>query len=156
MSTPTSGNWLEARRLQNLGFFKDAAKYYGLAEAEHSVPQLWLVLEISGVNLEQGLVGVVLDRLVATTDHIDRDREEPLALALFDLLWAKVEALSTVLFTQALRKAVKVFEEHLRGRDPADYDSKRVCWSHTECIGIAKANVHNRHFWQWFTIISAS
>lgn len=134
MSTLTSVDLLEARRLGDLGFYKDAAKYYAAAEAEHSSPQLSLVLEVSGFNIEQGLVGVVLDRLLATTDKIDRSQEEPLQLALFDLLWAMVEAQTSVQLTQPLQKAIKVFDEHLRARTPTEYDGKRVCASCSECV----------------------
>ena len=156
MSTPLSAHLVEARRLQNLGFFKDAAKYYALAEAEHSTPQIRLVLEVSGLNIEQGSVGAVLDRLIATTDQIDREHEEPLSLGFFDLLLANVEIVSTVHFSQALEKAVKVFEDHLKGRDPKDYDGRRVCWSCTKCVSIKQANLHDRPFWQQYIMASAN
>lgn len=126
MSTLISVSLLEARRLGDLGFYKDAAKCYAAADAEHSSPQLSLVLEVSGFNIEQGLVGIVLDRLIATTDKIDRSQEEPLQLALFDLLWATVEAQTSVRLTQPLEKAIKVFNEHLRGKTPTEYDRERV------------------------------
>lgn len=126
MSKNTSVNLLEARRLGDLGYFKDAAKFYAAAEAEHSVPQLSLVLEISGFNMEQGLAGVVLDRLNATTENIDRTQEEPLQLAMLDLLWSFVEAQATVRLARPLENAIKIFNEHLRNWPLKDYDKKRV------------------------------
>ena len=92
MSEPTSVNLVEARRLGNLGYYKDAARFYAAAEAAESHPQLSLVVEVCGFNIEQGLVGTALDRLNSTVDLIDRAQEDPLKLALFDLLDASLEA----------------------------------------------------------------
>ncbi|KAK5047440.1 hypothetical protein LTR84_006536 [Exophiala bonariae] len=126
MSMDPSSNLREARRLGDLGYFKDAAAFYAAAEAEHSAPQLSLILEVSGFNMEQGLAGVVLDRLNATNENIDRRHEVPLQLALLDLLWAFVEAQTTVRLARPLEKVVKIFNEHLRNWPHTEYDKKRV------------------------------
>lgn len=126
MSEFPSVNLIEARRLGDLGYYKDAAKFYAAAEAEHSPPQLSLILEVCGFNLEQGLVGMALDRLNSTTDLIDRTKEEPLQLATFDLLSAYVGALSSVRFTRPLEKAIGVFNEQLLGKSIEEYEKRRV------------------------------
>lgn len=151
-----SANLLEARRLGNLGYFKDAAQFYAAAEAEHSIPQLSLVLEVSGFNMEQGLAGVVVDRLNATAEKIDRGHEEPLQLALLDLLWASVEAQTTVCLARPLEKATKVFEDHLKGRVPTEFDRKRVCPSSLNILDTSEIYIFNRHFWSRFTTTFAS
>jgi hypothetical protein len=126
MSQHTSANLLEARRLGDLGFYKDAAKFYAAAEAEYPVPPLSLLIEVSGFNMEQGLVGVVADRLKSRADQTDRSKEEPLQLAVFDLLSASVEAFSTVRLAYPLAKAVSVFNEHLQDKAVGEYDKQRV------------------------------
>ena len=59
MSQHTSANLLDARRLGDLGCYKDAAELYAAAEFEYPVPLLWLLIEVSGFNIEQGLLGVL-------------------------------------------------------------------------------------------------
>jgi hypothetical protein len=54
-------------------------------------------------------------------------------LALLDLLWAFVEAQTTVRLARPLEKAVKVFDEHLRNWPLTEYDKKRVG---TACLNI--------------------
>ncbi|EXJ86689.1 hypothetical protein A1O3_03642 [Capronia epimyces CBS 606.96] len=119
-----SPNLLEARRLGDLGFYRDAAELYAVVEAEQPISPLNLLLEVSGFNIEQGLIGVVVDRLNSRTGQIDRSQEKPLELALFDLLWASVEVSSTVRLADPLAKAIGVFNEHLRDRAVEDYDKQ--------------------------------
>jgi hypothetical protein len=126
MSQTTSANLLQARRLGNLGFYKDAAGLYAAAEAEHPHPPLLLHIEISGHLIEQGLVGAAVDKCKSRVAQMNRDQEEPLQLALLDLLLASVEMYSTVRLANPLERAVSVFNEHLRDRAIEEYDKQTV------------------------------
>jgi hypothetical protein len=115
----------EARKFRDLGRYNEAiVRFEGaLREYRHD---FGLAVTVAAMNMEQGLLGDCRDRLAKLEGELDRQREDPGDIAVFDMLMALSTAIATVKFTEPMERATAVYERCIVGRPVEAFDRKMV------------------------------
>ena len=116
----------EAQSLRELGLYNDASRHLdkALAEEPGHIP---LILEAASLKMSQGLVGDCHAVLTAFEPHMDRENEDPLHVAMLDVLFALTTFAVTVKFKEPLRRALEAYSRHCLDRPVEQFDKRTVC-----------------------------
>jgi len=115
----------EARKLQKLGLYDEAAKLF---QEELCVRpnDIQLVTEVVILKIAQGLIGDAYKLFIEAEGNVDRDGAQDHQVALFDILRASVEGMFTAKMREPLQRAIDIFDRHLFDQAVESYDETRV------------------------------
>ena len=115
----------EARKFRDLGRYNEAIVRFEGALRERR-DDLGLAVTVAAMNMEQGLLGDCHDRLAELEGKLDRQREDPGDIAVFDMIMALSTAVAKVKFTEPMERATTVYERCIVGRSVDAFDWKLV------------------------------
>jgi hypothetical protein len=128
----------EARKFRGLGRYNDALVRFEGALQEHR-HDLGLAVTVAAMMMEQGLLGDCHDRLTELEGELDRQREDPGDIAVFDMIMACSTAVATAKFTEPMARATAVYERCIVGRPVDAFDKKLV--SQTPLLTMSNWNI---------------
>jgi hypothetical protein len=114
----------EARRLRNLGRNVEAGRIF--EEIRLQDDSLLIATECAGLYLEQGRIMDAcrtIDGALSNSRHLQEDKS---SVGVAKMLQALITSARTATFTQPLQDAVNVYNDHLLGRNPCDYEKESV------------------------------